>query len=70
MSTADFDLVANWIAHHEPVHRRDLSRDHADLLELAGWICEDCHAWIATNSRTLAVLAVRPNVTATDVVAA
>ena len=54
-------FLRNRIAHHEPIHRRNLSRDHANLLELAGWICSDCHAWIATNSRTLTVLAARPS---------
>lgn len=53
-------FLRNRIAHHEPIHRRNLSRDHAHLLELAGWICSDCRTWIATNSRTLTVVAARP----------
>ncbi len=31
-------LLRNRIAHHEPIHRRDLARDHDQLLEVVGWI--------------------------------
>ena len=53
-------FLRNRIAHHEPIHRRDLSRDHAHLLELTGWMCSDCCAWVAATSRTPAVVAARP----------
>ena len=53
-------FLRNRIAHHEPIHRRDLSRDHAHLLELVGWMCSDSRAWIAATSRTPAVIAARP----------
>ena len=53
-------FLRNRIAHHEPIHRRNLSRDYSHLLELTGWICSDYRAWIATTSRTLTVLAARP----------
>lgn len=53
-------FLRNRIAHHEPIHRRDLRRDHAWMMEVAGWICPDTRAWIAGNSRTLDVLAARP----------
>ena len=53
-------FLRNRIAHHEPIHLRNLSRDYADLLELMGWMCSDCRAWIDTTSRTVAVIAARP----------
>ncbi len=53
-------FLRNRIAHHEPVHRRDLSQDHANLLELSSWICADCCSWIDSSSRTHAVLDARP----------
>ena len=53
-------FLRNRIAHHEPIHRRDLPRDHERLLQLVGWMCSDSHAWIAATSRTPAVIAARP----------
>lgn len=53
-------FLRNRIAHHEPIHRRDLARDHDQLLEVVGWICSESHSWVASRSRTPAVLAARP----------
>jgi hypothetical protein len=53
-------FLRNRIAHHEPVHQRDLRRDHNDLLAVAGWICPATRDWIANTSRCLSVLARRP----------
>jgi len=52
--------LRNLIAHHEPIHRRNLERDHAEMLAIIGWICKDCHIWAKTASRTTAILATRP----------
>lgn len=51
----------NRIAHHEPIHRRDLRRDFDNLTELAGWICADTQTWITIQSRSDAVLRDRPH---------
>ena len=61
-------FLRNRIAHHEPIHhRRNLVRDHDQLLEVVGWIlevvgwiCSDSRSWVAARSRTPAVLASRP----------
>ena len=53
-------FLRNRIAHHEPIHRRDLARDHHQLLEVVGWICADSRIWVAARSRTPAALAARP----------
>ena len=53
-------LLRNRIAHHEPIHRRDLSGDVDALVELVGWICADARAWIIARSRTNDVLRQRP----------
>lgn len=53
-------FLRNRIAHHEPVHQRNLARDQENLLELAGWICADTRAWISGASRVPTVLAQRP----------
>ena len=52
--------LRNRIAHHEPIHLRDLAGDHRQLLEVVGWICSDSRSWVAARSRTPAVLAARP----------
>lgn len=53
-------FLRNRIAHHEPVHRRNLARDHAETLELIGWICPDCRAWAEAVSRTPGIIGARP----------
>ncbi len=50
-------LLRNRIAHHEPIFRRNLARDHAQLLELIGWMCADSQTWAAATSRTLETVA-------------
>ena len=53
-------FLRNRIAHHEPIHQRNLARDHAQLLEVVGWICPDSHTWVAVRSQTPTVIATRP----------
>ena len=52
-------LLRNRIAHHEPIFRRDLERDHNQLLELIGWMCVDSRTWAAAISRTPETIAER-----------
>ena len=54
------NFLRNRIAHHEPIHQRDLARDHAGVLELIGWICPECRAWAEAVSRTPGVIGTRP----------
>ncbi len=53
-------FLRNRIAHHKPIHERDLARDYRELLEVVGWICADSRAWVESDSRTPTVLANRP----------
>lgn len=53
-------FLRNRIVHHEPVHHRDLQRDHDSVLELAGWLCHDTLSWMTESSRTRAVLSLKP----------
>ena len=41
----------NRIAHHEPIFKRHLSRDHERILEITGWISPETAAWIRHHSR-------------------
>ena len=45
-------FLRNRIAHHEPIHRRDLATDHRLLLELIEWVCPTTRAWAESRSRT------------------
>jgi len=49
-------FLRNRIAHHEPIHQRDLTRDHESILEVTGWISADTKNWLASRSRTLDVI--------------
>ena len=48
--------LRNRIAHHDPIHRRDLAGDREALVDIAGWICPDSREWIVANSRTVDIL--------------
>ena len=53
-------FLRNRIAHHEPIHHRDQSRDHASVIELSAWICAESHHWIDSRSRYAEVARSRP----------
>lgn len=53
------NFLRNRIAHHEPIHRRNLTADHESLLRVTGWICGHCHEWLSGSSRTPLVIASR-----------
>ncbi len=57
----DINLLRNRIAHHEPIHRRDLIQDEARILEFIEWICQDVATWASQCSRVPAVIAERPS---------
>jgi hypothetical protein len=42
--------LRNRIAHHEKILHRDLSANHATILEIAGWCCIETRDWIASLS--------------------
>ncbi|MDE0578382.1 MAG: hypothetical protein OXI29_00800 [bacterium] len=53
-------FLRNRVAHHNPIHRRELAIDAAMILELAQWMCLDTHAWMTGHTRIPSVLASRP----------
>ncbi len=53
-------VLRNRIAHHEPVFRRDLAHDHADMLDLVGWIDPGARTWVESLSRVTSIIAGRP----------
>jgi hypothetical protein len=55
----DLRQLRNRIAHHEPIHGRDLHRDYTQLLDTAGRIAPRLHWLIDTTSRVPALLPTR-----------
>jgi hypothetical protein len=54
-------LLRNRLAHHEPIHRRDLAADYSDLLFVVGAICPRAQAWIDQTSTVGKILSQRPS---------
>jgi len=55
-------LLRNRIAHHEPVHSRDLVGDYTRILDTAERISSRLAWWIDTTSRVPALLDTRPTI--------
>lgn len=53
-------VLRNRVAHHEPVFRRNLDHDFADMLTLVSWVSTNAHDWLADLSRVKELLAERP----------
>ena len=53
-------FIRNRISHHEPVFRRDLSKDFQQLLEFLSWICPTKAGWIKPHCRVQEVLRQKP----------
>ena len=51
--------LRNRIAHHEPIHNRDLGGDWQALVQIAGWICPDTTKWIVARTGVACCLARR-----------
>ncbi|WIE72310.1 hypothetical protein [Curtobacterium sp. MCJR17_020] len=55
-------FVRNRAAHHEPIHGRDLRRDHDYAIELLGWIQPGAAAWAQDVTMLGTVLDARPSI--------
>lgn len=53
-------VLRNRIAHHEPIHNRDITCDYQICIEVLHAISPAIAAWSAENSRVLEVLAKKP----------
>jgi hypothetical protein len=43
--------LRNRVAHHEPILHRNLNSDHALILQVVSWMCEETASWIKAHSR-------------------
>lgn len=57
----ELHTVRNRIAHHEPIHSRDLTADTLTIYRLLDWIDADVRAWAVSLSRLQPIIAARPN---------
>lgn len=48
--------LRNRIAHHEPIFRRNLTSDHRQIIDVAGWISPTTKAWIEHYSQVPAMI--------------
>jgi hypothetical protein len=53
--------LRNRIAHHEPIHMRNLDKDFADCLWVIGGVCLTTRQWVESNSGVSGVLQERPS---------
>jgi hypothetical protein len=53
-------FVRNRAAHHEPIHARDLLKDHASALDLARWISPAAGAWVEAVTSLPAIVSTKP----------
>jgi hypothetical protein len=53
--------LRNRIAHHEPIHGRDLAADYGDMLFVIRAICPATGSWIDRTSHVTRTLATRPS---------
>jgi hypothetical protein len=59
LSAAALDL-RNRISHHEPIFKRDLSKDYAQAMELMRWLGPAKAEWIRPQLDTMRILRERP----------
>lgn len=57
----ELHTVRNRIAHHEPIHSRDLTADTLTIYRLLDWMDHDVRAWAVMLSRLQPIIASRPS---------
>lgn len=57
----DLNKFRNRIAHHEPIHKEDISAQHSLILKVISWLCEETAAWVKHHSTVNQVVRTRPS---------
>ena len=52
--------LRNRIFHHEPMFKREISKDFSETLELISWLSPEAAEWIKPQVRVMSVLRERP----------
>lgn len=58
--TQSIRILRNRIAHHEPIIRRDTSKDYAELMTTLRWMSPAMHDWIAPSCRVPDIMRRKP----------
>ncbi|MGJ0394185.1 MAG: hypothetical protein ACR650_15805 [Methylocystis sp.] len=53
-------ILRNRISHHEPIFKRDLLKDYAQMMKLISWICPTTHDWIRPHCRVPELMRQKP----------
>jgi len=53
-------MLRNRISHHEPIIRRDISLDYANIMEMISWICPTTHDLVRPHCRVPSVMREKP----------
>lgn len=53
-------FIRNRITHHEPIFKRDLSKDFMEIMEFLGWVCPTKAAWVKPHCRVHEILRQKP----------
>lgn len=57
----DLNTFRNRIAHHEPIHKVDISTLHAQIIETISWICFETSQWVKHYSTVNQVMRTKPS---------
>ncbi len=57
----DLNKFRNRIAHHEPIHKMDVSSVHAQVVKVIGWLCSETATWVKHYSTVNQVMRTKPS---------
>ena len=57
----DLNIFRNRIAHHEPIHKVDISTQHTQIIETIGWMCFETSQWVKHYSTVNQVMRTKPS---------
>lgn len=58
----DINDFRNRIAHHEPIHKIDLSKVHVDILDTLSWLSDETSRWVKHYSTVNECLRMKPSI--------
>ncbi|UAA40675.1 Abi family protein [Paraneptunicella aestuarii] len=56
----------NRIAHHEPIHKLNISVQHTEIIDTIGWLCTDTKDWVRHHSTVNSILRTSPSARGED----
>ncbi len=59
-AVGEIAFLRNRISHHEPLLKRDISRDYKLVTEVLEWVCPSKHSWLRPHCRVPEILRQKP----------